>query len=221
MNVSANARISCSSPAFTVLKESVDRVELNEQDKSEGLDMTGTSTGRSRGAFASVLAITTLGFAPTAFSCNDEILADLELVTANWSEIPASPDASEFTDQLFAQYDGLNNEPGQPFAFRLRGVDYVAEPAPGQADRDLHSHVRPFVSFPQRASSQGLSGVCSVKFNVSISGEVYGAEAACTNRIFVREAEQAVSRSRYLPRIVNEHVVSSHDQILRLDFCMR
>ena len=55
--------------------------------------------------------------------------------------------------------------------------------------------------YPDTAASRGITGTCDVYFNVSPKGVPYSIEAKCTDRLFERAAEKAVSKVKFAPKI--------------------
>lgn len=70
------------------------------------------------------------------------------------------------------------------------------------SDRDAQPIRPPVVTYPTRAAERGLEGECSVRFDVDVRGRPYNVAADCTNSAFKREAERAVSRVEFAPKIV-------------------
>jgi len=61
----------------------------------------------------------------------------------------------------------------------------------------------PVVTYPNRALERGTEGDCQVRFDVDVRGRPYNVQADCTNSVFKREAERAVSRVEFAPKIVS------------------
>lgn len=70
------------------------------------------------------------------------------------------------------------------------------------SDRDATPIRPPVVTYPQRAAERGTEGSCSVRFDVDVRGRPYNVDADCTDSVFKREAERAVSRVEFAPKIV-------------------
>lgn len=86
------------------------------------------------------------------------------------------------------------------------------------SDRDAQPISPPQVSYPQRAAERGTEGTCEVRFDVNGRGEPYNVVADCTDSVFVREAERAVSRVRFAPKIVRGQAVERRNVVYPLDF---
>lgn len=69
-------------------------------------------------------------------------------------------------------------------------------------ERDAKPISPPQISYPNRAAERGIEGTCNVRFDVSVRGEPYNVQASCTDSVFRREAERAVERVRFAPKIV-------------------
>lgn len=71
------------------------------------------------------------------------------------------------------------------------------------SDRDAQPIRPPVVTYPNRALERGTEGDCQVRFDVDVRGRPYNVQADCTNSVFKREAERAVSRVEFAPKIVS------------------
>ena len=70
------------------------------------------------------------------------------------------------------------------------------------SDRDAQPIRPPLVTYPSRALERGVEGECQVRFDVDVRGRPYNVQADCTDNIFKREAERAVSKVEFAPKIV-------------------
>jgi len=86
------------------------------------------------------------------------------------------------------------------------------------SDRDAQPIRPPTPSFPQRAAERGLSGSCDVRFDVDTRGKPYNVQATCTDNIFRSEAERAVSRVEFAPKIVRGQAVERRNVVYPLEF---
>ena len=68
-------------------------------------------------------------------------------------------------------------------------------------DRAPQPLTPPMPIYPDSAASRGITGTCDVYFNVSPKGDPYSIEAKCTDRLFERAAEKAVSKVKFAPKI--------------------
>jgi len=86
------------------------------------------------------------------------------------------------------------------------------------SDRDAQPIRPPVPTYPNRALERGKEGTCEVKFNVDVKGKPYDVRATCTDNIFKREAERAVSRSEFAPKIVRGRPAEYKNVIYPLEF---
>lgn len=86
------------------------------------------------------------------------------------------------------------------------------------SDRDAQPIRPPTPSFPQRAAERGLSGTCDVRFDVDTRGKPYNIQATCSDNIFKSEAERAVSRVEFAPKIVRGQAVERRNVVYPLEF---
>lgn len=93
-------------------------------------------------------------------------------------------------------------------------------PPPSIGNRDLVVVRPPVPSYPQSLASRGVQGSCDVRFSVDTRGRPFGISAQCTDAGFVRAAEQAVSKSEFAPKIVNDRAVERRNVVFPIDFSM-
>lgn len=86
------------------------------------------------------------------------------------------------------------------------------------SDRDAQPIRPPMPTFPQRAAERGLSGSCDVRFDVDTRGKPYNISANCTDNVFKSEAERAVSRVEFAPKIVRGQAVERRNVVYPLEF---
>lgn len=86
------------------------------------------------------------------------------------------------------------------------------------SDRDAQPIRPPTPSFPQRAAERGISGSCDVRFDVDTRGKPYNVQATCTDSMFKAEAERAVSRVEFAPKIVRGQAVERRNVVYPLEF---
>jgi protein TonB len=86
------------------------------------------------------------------------------------------------------------------------------------SDRDAQPIRPPTPSFPQRAAERGISGSCDVRFDVDTRGKPYNVQATCTDNVFKAEAERAVSRVEFAPKIVRGKAVERRNVVYPLEF---
>jgi periplasmic protein TonB len=86
------------------------------------------------------------------------------------------------------------------------------------SDRDAQPIRPPTPSYPQRAQERGLSGSCDVRFDVDTRGKPYNISANCSDDVFKSEAERAVSRVEFAPKIVRGKAVERRNVVYPLEF---
>ena len=86
------------------------------------------------------------------------------------------------------------------------------------SDRDAQPIRPPTPSYPQRAQERGLSGSCDVRFDVDTRGKPYNVAATCTESVLKSEAERAVSRVEFAPKIVRGKAVERRNVVYPLEF---
>lgn len=86
------------------------------------------------------------------------------------------------------------------------------------SDRDAQPIRPPTPSYPQRAQERGLSGSCDVRFDVDTRGKPYNVAATCTESVFKSEAERAVSRVEFAPKIVRGKAVERRNVVYPVEF---
>jgi protein TonB len=86
------------------------------------------------------------------------------------------------------------------------------------SDRDAQPIRPPTPSYPQRAQERGLSGNCDVRFDVDTRGKPYNISANCSDDVFKSEAERAVSRVEFAPKIVRGKAVERRNVVYPLEF---
>lgn len=86
------------------------------------------------------------------------------------------------------------------------------------SDRDAQPIRPPTPSYPQRAQERGLSGTCDVRFDVDTRGKPYNVQATCSDSVFKTEAERAVGRVEFAPKIVRGKAVERRNVVYPLEF---
>ena len=86
------------------------------------------------------------------------------------------------------------------------------------SDRDAQPIRPPTPSYPQRALERGKEGSCDVRFDVDTRGRPYNISATCTDSIFKREAERAVSKVEFAPKIVRGKPAERRNVVYPLEF---
>ena len=86
------------------------------------------------------------------------------------------------------------------------------------SDRDAQPIRPPVPTYPQRAAERGIEGSCEVRFDVDTRGKPYNIEATCTDNVFRREAERAVGRVEFAPKIVRGKAAERRNVVYPLEF---
>ncbi|MEX1252048.1 MAG: TonB family protein [Hyphomonas sp.] len=86
------------------------------------------------------------------------------------------------------------------------------------SDRDAQPIRPPTPSYPQRAQERGTSGTCDVRFDVDTRGKPYNVQATCSDSVFKTEAERAVGRVEFAPKIVRGKAVERRNVVYPLEF---
>lgn len=111
-----------------------------------------------------------------------------------------------------------NIQGSAPTELNFNRVQSLAIDPVAISDRDAQPISPPQVSYPQRAAERGIEGSCEVRFNVNGRGEPYDVAADCTDSVFRREAERAVSRVRFAPKIVRGQAVERRNVVYPIEF---
>lgn len=75
-------------------------------------------------------------------------------------------------------------------------------------------------TYPAAALSLPLEGICEIKLDVSRRGEPSNVAAACSDPLFVAEAERAVAKARFKPVRVNGTVARGINATYPMLFCL-
>ncbi|MBR9834458.1 MAG: TonB family protein, partial [Alphaproteobacteria bacterium] len=86
------------------------------------------------------------------------------------------------------------------------------------SDRDAQPIRPPLPTYPTRAAERGVEGSCDVRFDVDTRGRPYNVQATCTDNVFKREAERAVSRVEFAPKIVRGAAAERKNVVYPLEF---
>lgn len=86
------------------------------------------------------------------------------------------------------------------------------------SDRDAQPIRPPTPAYPQRAQERGLSGSCDVRFDVDTRGKPYNIAATCSDAVFKTEAERAVGKVEFAPKIVRGKAVERKNVVYPLEF---
>lgn len=86
------------------------------------------------------------------------------------------------------------------------------------SDRDAQPIRPPVPTYPSRAAERGIEGSCEVRFDVDTRGKPKNIVADCTDRLFVREAERAVEKVEFAPKIIKGKAVERANVVYPIDF---
>ncbi|HPF22287.1 MAG TPA: TonB family protein [Hyphomonas sp.] len=86
------------------------------------------------------------------------------------------------------------------------------------SDRDAQPIRPPTPSYPQRAAERGIEGTCEVRFNVDTRGRPYDINATCSDPVFKSEAERAVGKVEFAPKIVRGKAAERKNVVYPLEF---
>lgn len=88
------------------------------------------------------------------------------------------------------------------------------------SDRDAQPIRPPVPTYPSRAAERGIEGSCEVRFDVDTRGKPYNVSADCTDRVFKREAERAVNRVEFAPKIIRGQAAERRNVVYPLEFTL-
>lgn len=111
-----------------------------------------------------------------------------------------------------------NIQGAAPTELNFDRVQSIAIDPVAISDRDAQPISPPVVQYPQRAAERGIEGSCEVRFDVNARGEPFNVAADCTDSVFVREAERAVSRVRFAPKIVRGQALERRNVVYPIEF---
>lgn len=77
----------------------------------------------------------------------------------------------------------------------------VPKRATSVIDRTTQPITQPIPIYPDAAARRGITGICDVHLSVSPKGEPFNIRADCSDNVFKRAAEKAVSKVKFAPKI--------------------
>lgn len=86
------------------------------------------------------------------------------------------------------------------------------------SDRDAQPIRAPVPTYPTRAAERGIEGTCEVRFDVDTRGKPYNIAASCSDNIFKSEAERAVGKVEFAPKIVRGQAAERRNVVYPLEF---
>lgn len=105
-----------------------------------------------------------------------------------------------------------------PTELKFERLDSLAIDPVAISDRDAQPIRPPAPSYPQRAAERGIEGKCDVRFDVDTRGKPYNIAATCSDSIFKREAERAVSKVEFAPKIIRGQAAERKNVVYPLVF---
>ncbi|MEL6662731.1 MAG: energy transducer TonB [Pseudomonadota bacterium] len=111
-----------------------------------------------------------------------------------------------------------NIQGAAPTELNFDRVQSIAIDPVAISDRDAQPISPPVVQYPTRAAERGIEGECEVRFDVNARGEPFNVQANCSDSVFRREAERAVSRVRFAPKIVRGQALERRNVVYPLVF---
>jgi protein TonB len=111
-----------------------------------------------------------------------------------------------------------NIQGAAPTELNVDRLDSLAIDPVAISDRDAQPIRAPVPTYPQRAAERGTEGTCDVRFDVDTRGRPYNVQANCSDSIFKREAERAVSRVEFAPKIVRGQPAERRNVVYPLEF---
>ena len=105
-----------------------------------------------------------------------------------------------------------------PAELQIGEVSGFAMDAVAVSDRDAQPIRPPIPVYPTRAAERGKEGDCEVRFDVDTRGKPYNIQADCTDSVFNREAERAVSKVEFAPKIVRGKPAERKNVVYPLEF---
>jgi len=113
-----------------------------------------------------------------------------------------------------------NIQGAAPTELNFDRVQSIAIDPVAISDRDAQPISPPVVQYPRRAAERGIEGSCEVRFDVNAQGEPFNVNADCTDSVFRREAERAVSRVRFAPKIVRGQALERRNVVYPIEFAL-
>lgn len=109
-------------------------------------------------------------------------------------------------------------EGAAPTELNLGSMNSLAIDPVAISDRDAQPIRPPVPTYPQRAAERGIEGSCDVRFDVDTRGKPYNIQATCSDNIFKREAERAVGRVEFAPKIIRGKAAERRNVVYPLEF---
>ena len=107
-----------------------------------------------------------------------------------------------------------------PTELKIDRVQSLAIDPIAISDRDAQPIRPPIPNYPERAQQRGKEGSCDVKFNVDTRGKPKDIVATCTDSVFKRAAERAVSRVEFAPKIIRGKPAERRNVVYPIEFSL-
>lgn len=108
-----------------------------------------------------------------------------------------------------------------PSELKIGNVSNFAMDAVAVSDRDAQPIRPPIPVYPTRAAERGIEGECEVRFDVDTRGKPYNIQATCDESVFKREAERAVSKVEFAPKIVRGKPAERRNVVYPIAFTLQ
>lgn len=105
-----------------------------------------------------------------------------------------------------------------PTELKIERVQSLAIDPVAISDRDAQPIRPPVPDYPDRALERGKEGTCEVKFDVDVRGRPKNIVATCSDSVFKRSAEKAVSKVEFAPKIVRGQPAERRNVVYPLDY---
>jgi periplasmic protein TonB len=109
-------------------------------------------------------------------------------------------------------------EGAKPTELKVDRMSNIAVDPVAISDRDAQPIRPPAPTFPQRAAERGISGSCDVRFDVDTRGKPYNIVAQCSSDLFKQEAERAVGKVEFAPKVVRGKPAERKNVVYPLEF---
>ncbi|MEM7491747.1 MAG: TonB family protein [Pseudomonadota bacterium] len=106
----------------------------------------------------------------------------------------------------------------EPEPLRENRLDIFKPLVLGAIDRIAKPVSPPLPVYPQRAETRGVSGVCDIRFHLTETGEPYDLDVDCSDSVFNRSAYNAISKTRFMPKIDNGRSVGQRDMLYSIEY---
>lgn len=106
----------------------------------------------------------------------------------------------------------------EPEPLRVNRLELFKPLEIGVIDRIAKPVSPPLPVYPKQAETGGVSGVCDVRFHLTEVGEPYDLDVDCSDSVFNRSAHNAISKTRFMPKIKNGRPVGQLDMLYSIEY---